>query len=419
MSAASKHKTKSELVDFQISESEAEARFGHFQTKECKGLNATNLLERSKDTGSCTPTYVPYWAFDVKISSQYRLGSPSAAGATASTPAPSAATESEWHMLNDEEILGPDTCPALLLFVTDGVNRSEVAAAARTIEVEEARGSRTSTLLTLLLGDAVSPHWVQPPSALQTALPLSVSEATQEEAAMSAANTLQNGLSSKNATVQQADMKQESCVALWPGSLAWRGGALMKKTGDVRRAVSGTTNIAEAKTLLGASADDPGKDVYVRIKVLERKAKLLYLPMHILKYKFGTRYKQGTSGVILPHEFYAAVGGLKTGTVTGSLHFSPLKAQLGAGAIVGGASIMFTEHALPLFGISSPMPLAGAVEAGTLALLAAAYAGMLARGWEQAEMNKATVKQSVTVATDADGNLAVAGAAIHEYADTS
>ncbi len=44
-----------------------------------------------------------------------------------------------------------------------------------------------------------------------------------------------------------------------------------------------------------------------------RFARLVLLPAYIARYVYGTRYKAGTSGVILPQVFVAAVGGTRDG----------------------------------------------------------------------------------------------------------
>lgn len=44
-----------------------------------------------------------------------------------------------------------------------------------------------------------------------------------------------------------------------------------------------------------------------------RSARLVLLPAYIARYAYGTRYKAGTSGVILPQVFVAAVGGTRDG----------------------------------------------------------------------------------------------------------
>lgn len=52
-------------------------------------------------------------------------------------------------------------------------------------------------------------------------------------------------------------------------------------------------------------------------QVHSRVARLVYLPAFIARYTYGTRYKQGTSGVIVPQVFYAVMGGTRNGAVRG------------------------------------------------------------------------------------------------------
>lgn len=56
------------IVDFQITRSEAVRRFDDFQRRECKYLHAHSVLGDSKTT--VTPTYLPYWCFSATISSE-------------------------------------------------------------------------------------------------------------------------------------------------------------------------------------------------------------------------------------------------------------------------------------------------------------------------------------------------------------
>lgn len=55
------------------------------------------------------------------------------------------------------------------------------------------------------------------------------------------------------------------------------------------------------------------RDMNVVMRVHERRAQLLYLPTYVAHYQHGHRYKQGTSTVIVPQMFYAAVGGTRDG----------------------------------------------------------------------------------------------------------
>ena len=73
------------------------------------------------------------------------------------------------------------------------------------------------------------------------------------------------------------------------------------------------------------------------------------------------------------------------GKVVAARHFSPLKAQVVAGGLVGGAAL----------GLSSTLGGAwlGSVEVFTLAAVAAAWAGLWARGRSIAERNKVNQEQ--------------------------
>ena len=49
------------------------------------------------------------------------------------------------------------------------------------------------------------------------------------------------------------------------------------------------------------------------MQVHSRVCRLVFLPAYIAVYQYGTRYKQGTSGVIVPQVFTAVLGGTRDG----------------------------------------------------------------------------------------------------------
>ncbi|GIL70093.1 hypothetical protein Vretifemale_933 [Volvox reticuliferus] len=120
------------------------------------------------------------------------------------------------------------------------------------------------------------------------------------------------------------------------------------------------------------------RDVRVALQVLTRRCSLVFLPAYIAVYQYGSRYKQGTSGVIVPQVFTAVVGGTKDGQVVATEHLCPTKASLSAGGLVGGLGLLAGEAtwATPLLGLETLLPQLGSVEALTLAVLAASGAGM-------------------------------------------
>ncbi|KAG2447707.1 hypothetical protein HYH02_007167 [Chlamydomonas schloesseri] len=157
---------------------------------------------------------------------------------------------------------------------------------------------------------------------------------------------------------------------------------------------------AEARTKAATGATDL-KEVHVALQLHRRSARLVYLPAYIAVYVYGTRYKQGTSGVILPQVFTAAIGGTRTGRVQAPQHVSPTKASLGTGGLVGGLGLMaggdLSGWLPPLLGLEPLLPQLGAVEALTLAALAASGAGMWAH---QRPANQRSVHVSQQVRAD-------------------
>ncbi|PNH10249.1 Chaperone protein DnaJ [Tetrabaena socialis] len=132
------------------------------------------------------------------------------------------------------------------------------------------------------------------------------------------------------------------------------------------------------------------------MQVHSRSARLVFLPAYLAVYQYGTRYKQGTSGVIMPQMFTAAIGGTRDGRVLAPQHVSPAKASLSTGGLVGGLGLLagdFSSWVPPLLGLPSLLPQLGAVEAVTLAALAASGAGMWAHQRPQSLRTEHAAKQ--------------------------
>ncbi|GIL47669.1 hypothetical protein Vafri_4436 [Volvox africanus] len=161
-------------------------------------------------------------------------------------------------------------------------------------------------------------------------------------------------------------------VALHPADmrqgLAWQL-AVRALTHNQLQAAEGALREATRSTDL--------RDVRVALKVLTRHCRLVFLPAYIAVYQYGSRYKQGTSGVIVPQVFTAVVGGTKEGRVVAPEHLCPTKASLSAGGLVGGLGVLAGEvtWTTPFPGLETILPQLGSVEALTLAALAASGAG--------------------------------------------
>ncbi|GLC77062.1 hypothetical protein PLESTF_001879200 [Pleodorina starrii] len=182
--------------------------------------------------------------------------------------------------------------------------------------------------------------------------------------------------------LQAADMRQ---------GLAWTL-ALRALTHEQLRSAEGAVRGATKATDL--------RDLRVAMQVLSRRARLVFLPAYIAVYQYGTRYKQGTSGVIVPQVFTAVIGGTRDGRVVAPQHLSPAKASLGSGGLVGGLGLLAGDWgaswapSLQLMGLESLLPQLGAVEALTLAALAASGAGMWAHQRPQALRAHHAAKQA-------------------------
>ncbi|GFR51013.1 hypothetical protein Agub_g13340 [Astrephomene gubernaculifera] len=160
-------------------------------------------------------------------------------------------------------------------------------------------------------------------------------------------------------------------------------GAAMRQGLAWQLAVRGLTQqqLGEAEVAVrGATRATDLKDVHVSLRFHSRSCRLVFLPAYIATYTCGHRYKRGTSGVIVPQWFTAAIGGTREGRVVAPQHVSPAKASLGGGGLVGGLGLL-AGGGLPLplgLGLESLLPQLGAVEALTMAALAASGAGMWA-----------------------------------------
>eukprot|EP00198_Chlamydomonas_reinhardtii_P006088 XP_001695424.1 predicted protein [Chlamydomonas reinhardtii] len=163
----------------------------------------------------------------------------------------------------------------------------------------------------------------------------------------------------------------------------------------VRAVTSEQVVEAEARIKAATRATDL-KEIHVALQLHSRSARLVYLPAYIAVYVYGTRYKQGTSGVILPQVFTVAIGGTRSGRVQAPHHVSPTKASLSTGGLVGGLGLMagdFTSWLPPLLGLEPLLPQLGAVEAITLAALAASGAGMWAHQRPASQRSRHVAKQ--------------------------
>ncbi|KXZ44873.1 hypothetical protein GPECTOR_61g826 [Gonium pectorale] len=160
------------------------------------------------------------------------------------------------------------------------------------------------------------------------------------------------------------------------------GGAAMRQGLAWALAVRGLTQQQVAAAEVAVRAETKAtdlRDVHVTLQVHSRSVRLVFLPAYIAVYIYGSRYKQGTSGVIVPHQFTAAIGGTRDGRVVAPQHVSPSKASLGTGGLVGGLGLLAGDMGSWVPGLlESVVPQLGAVEAFTLAVLAASGAGMWA-----------------------------------------
>ena len=63
----------------------------------------------------------------------------------------------------------------------------------------------------------------------------------------------------------------------------------------------------------------------IRLKTLNRRARLLYVPAFVVDYVYGEHFN--VHGVRHPEQFQAVIGGLQGAGVAAERHFSPQKVR--------------------------------------------------------------------------------------------
>lgn len=127
-----------------------------------------------------------------------------------------------------------------------------------------------------------------------------------------------------------------------------------------------------------ASPDDTPahvKDVEVDVKVLRRRARLLYLPVFVVHYVFGQSHN--AHGERQDDVFQAVIGGTPEAGVAGERHFCPRKAQITAASALGITGAAASAVAAPLLGLDAAALLT--VEGAFLVVLVGTLAGVAAR----------------------------------------
>lgn len=143
---------------------------------------------------------------------------------------------------------------------------------------------------------------------------------------------------------------------------------------------------------------DAFRDLQVDVEVHERSSSVHLLPVFVASYEYGTRYKSGTHGVIVPHKHMALIGA--GGDIIGRVVATPHVSAIKTGGLAGGlVSALGTTLTLPLSDLSlasasasfSPLVL---TETAVAAVIVATAVGSWAKGFAQGRKNDAARKQS-------------------------
>lgn len=157
---------------------------------------------------------------------------------------------------------------------------------------------------------------------------------------------------------------------------------------------------AAASQLRTAFKTDEVRHVHVRLHLRVRRAACQYVPCYVISYAYGSQ--QRGSLEILEQGHMALVAGTAGVPAHAPLHFSPLKAQLGAAGTVlaahGAASA--AASGVPASALAALQLLS--VDAAFFAFLAAAAAGAAARAFT----NLARSRHSRQVEADVEALLA-------------
>ncbi|KAK9814057.1 hypothetical protein WJX72_000065 [[Myrmecia] bisecta] len=140
-----------------------------------------------------------------------------------------------------------------------------------------------------------------------------------------------------------------------------------------------TNEAAEAeRALKRETGAELVRDVQVRIRTLRRRARLVYLPAFMIDYTFGEYFNAHNER--RAEKYQAVVSGMGN-TLAGERHYDPAKAQVAAGALVGGASLLVSMVAVPWLGMDLGWSLG--VEGALALFLACTGAGVGAKLWPQ------------------------------------
>ncbi|GLI58995.1 hypothetical protein VaNZ11_000818 [Volvox africanus] len=327
------------VLDFEIPASEAVRRFEDYQRKSCMYLHAHNLLGRQPQT----------------IEPVSQSGGPGAPGAEPS----GANSSSNTHTM---------TAAYLPYWCFEATFNSEAYAKL---------GFKDSRTGEMVWRDKADPLQLSTGAVASLDDPAMQVYASYKYVRDVGSGAGGRGLPRRCRAMTHAEAKAGSVggVALHPADmrqgLAWQL-AVRALTHKQLQAAEGALREATGSTDL--------RDVRVVLQVLTRHCRLVFLPAYIAVYQYGSRYKQGTSGVIVPQVFTAAVGGTEEGRVVAPEHLCPTKASLSAGGLMWGLGLLSGDAtwATPLGGLETVLPQLGSVEALTLAALAASGAGLWA-----------------------------------------
>ncbi|KAJ9507893.1 hypothetical protein QJQ45_021238 [Haematococcus lacustris] len=411
LAAALERGIPAQLLEFQLSADEAVARFESYQRSQARGMHAHKLLAAGRHA-KLLSAYFPFWSFTCTATVEYR-------GLLSFKDAGSG--EVVWREMDDWVTLGqrlqlmPEQHPFMQVLPSPVAPKgfSNTLAPARPLLLQEALSlSAPAAAAALpsrrLLPDQRGQAEAQVPLSSWTThgSPHAATPMRGQAAARSRASAHGKSSEKESGAVQGQDHEGGAGTA---GAGMGLGGSQGRHSSsgvegetslhapDMQLAVAwqlAYRGIVQHMTQQAAehackrSGAHQAKDLHVTCQFHARSASLLFLPVYLAYYQHGTRYKQGTASIIVPHLYYAAISGSHQGGLEAPTHISAAKVESAAAAamLLPGLGPLL----LPLLGGGDGPPLKlpwGPAEALAAALLVTAFASMWVRGRAQARLN--------------------------------
>ncbi|GAX77781.1 hypothetical protein CEUSTIGMA_g5224.t1 [Chlamydomonas eustigma] len=385
-SRALKHGVKCIVADFGLSQVEAAKCFERFQKQQCYGFQVQGLIKAS----SLSPAYIPFWSFSASLGASYTYKQhfPRKDG----TEDKGKSGLSDEGVENEEDCIqsGPKTLFDKKVFEF-GSDKNLQIYASYILNPDLARGAIISAAAVAATTAASSTRSASEsgPSTEQHEAGSSFTGAfrdlTHEEASSLSVLSDSAGVNAVLLSLPggcNTPGKVPLQDPVMPQGLAWHL-ALQGLTRKLREQANATLHPQWCV-----------KEMHVDVLVHNLSAVLVFVPVYLSRYQYGTRYKQGTAGVIVPHFFDVVISGIQgpfvgTSAISATPHISPLKAgmlaaAIGSAAVIGGISLWTS-----VFGAGSGVSLLTcAAEAAVSAILSYAYASSWARGLPQEAKNR-------------------------------